>query len=288
MVCTQMVAFGKFGILRGILYQVGMLPTLFINHGGGPLPLLGDSSHATLIRHLKSITSTFPKPKAVLVASAHWEESVPTFIGSPQPSLLYDYYGFPPESYAIEYPAKNPVDLVETAKRLLISRGLTSRVDLKRNYDHGVFVPLKLMYPDADIPVMQVSLLSSRNSEQVYSLGKALAPLRKEGVLILGSGLSYHNLPSFFTASKEKTERSLAFDTQLKEALLSPNRKALLRDWDKFAFARYCHPSEDHLMPLIFVAGAGEGEECHIVYEDTLMGAKISGFRFGPSYDENI
>jgi 4,5-DOPA dioxygenase extradiol len=264
-----------------------MMAAIFVNHGGGPLPLLNDGSHKSLIRHLNTVSSAFPRPKAILVASAHWEESIPTFVAAADPGLLYDYYGFPQESYEISYPARNPTDLVRLARKLLASVNIKSNVDYTRKYDHGVFVPLKLMYPKADIPVMQVSLPSSRDPAYVYSLGKALAPLRKEGVLILGSGLSYHNLPSFFSSSKEKTDRSIAFDKDLQEAMLYPNRRELLLNWDRFSFARFCHPNEDHLMPLIFVAGAADGERCKLVYEDTLMGAKISGFQFGPGHDDN-
>jgi 4,5-DOPA dioxygenase extradiol len=257
-------------------------PTIFLNHGGGPLPLLNDRAHANLVRHLKSLANTIPRPRMILLSSAHWETEVITLIGSAEPKLLYDYYGFPPESYSIEYPAKNSPDLVTKCRDFLRKAGISTAFDAQRGYDHGVFVPLKLMYPEGDIPVVQVSLPISRNPELVYEIGKALKSLREEGVLILGSGLSFHNLSAFFQSDCVKSSRSNQFDKALKEACLhSESRRADLMRWSSFPHSRYCHPTDDHLMPLLFAAGAADGEPCKIIYEDDLMGAKISGFQFG-------
>lgn len=258
------------------------IPSIFVNHGGGPLPLLGDSLHENLVKHLAAIGKTITKPRVILLASAHWETKEPTFLSSSDPGLLYDYYAFPAESYRIQYPAKNSLQVVERARRLLEAGGLKTQVEPKRGYDHGVFVPLKLMYPDADIPVVQVSLPISRDPNLIYRMGHLLAPLRSEGVLILGSGLSYHNLQSFFSSDSSKSSRSRQFDTALQSACLSnENRRGSLCEWENFPHARYCHPTEDHLMPLIFAAGAADCEPCRVIYEDELMGAKISGFQFG-------
>ncbi|TEB17645.1 oxidoreductase [Perkinsus sp. BL_2016] len=258
------------------------LPSIFLNHGGGPLPLLGDSLHMNLVKHLTGISGTITKPRVILLASAHWETKEPTFVSSSEPGLLYDYYGFSAESYRIQYPAKNSLQVVERARSLLEAGGLKTHVAPKRGYDHGVFVPLKLMYPDAGIPVVQVSLPISRDPILVYRMGQLLSPLRGEGVLILGSGLSYHNLQSFFSVDSSKSSRSKQFDTALKSACLSKeNRQGSLCEWENFPHARYCHPTEEHLMPLLFVAGAADREPCRVIYEDELMGAKISGFQFG-------
>ena len=264
-----------------------VMNALFLNHGGGPLPLLGDKNHINLVKYLSSAASQISRPKAILIASAHWEEPVTTFVGSESPGLLYDYYGFPPESYEIKYSVRNSLDVIKSAMKLLEKAGMPSRVDPKRKYDHGVFVPLKLMYPNADVPIVQISLPSSRDPELVFRLGEILAPLRGEGVLIIGSGLSYHNLPSFFTSDSAKPGKSIEFDTALKSAMLSGARRQKLLDWRALPYADFCHPAEDHLMPLVFVAGAGAGDPCRVVYEDTLMGAKISGFSFQSSSIQN-
>lgn len=257
-------------------------PAVFLNHGGGPLPLLDDAAHRNLVKHLRSLPQRFPKPEVILLASAHWETPDITFVGGEDPGLLYDYYGFPPESYEVKYPCKNSLSLVEKARKLLSTAGLKSSVDPKRRYDHGVFVPLKLMYPEANIPVVQLSLPVSRDPALVYRIGQALSPLRSEGVLFIGSGLSFHNLPSFFSSDRSKLSRSREFDDALKSAMTSEDsRKQKLVGWSNFPQARFCHPQEDHLMPLLFVAGAGDGETCTIIYEDELMGAKISGFQLG-------
>jgi len=265
------------------------MPAIFVNHGGGPLPLLGDPSHANLVKYLMASTKAIPTPRAILVASAHWETPVTTFVGPDDPGLLYDYYGFPPESYQIEYPARNSPEVLKKARELLDKAGIPSKVE-KRAYDHGVFVPLKLMYPLANIPVVQISLPSSRSPSFVLELGKALRPLREDGVLLIGSGLSFHNLPAFFSDDPAKTSRSTAFDRALKEVMKSQDRNAKLKFWESLPHARYCHPNEDHLMPLLSIAGATDPQEpCNIVYEDTLMGAKVSGFSFhGPSPKDEL
>ena len=266
-----------------------LMPAIFVNHGGGPLPLLRDPAHVNLTSYLSKSVKKFPRPKAILVASAHWETDVTTFVGAEAPGLLYDYYGFPPESYEIDYPARNSIPVLESARKLLDSAGIKSRVDPKRQYDHGVFVPLKLMYPDADIPVVQVSLPRNRDPSLVYNIGKALAPLRNDGVMLLGSGLSFHNLESFFNSDSSKLSRSKQFDDALKDAMNSvTERHQKLIEWSKFPQARYCHPAEDHLMPLLFIAGAAEGEACEIPYEDNLMGVKITGFQFTSTAKEEL
>jgi aromatic ring-opening dioxygenase catalytic subunit (LigB family) len=195
--------------------------------------------------------------------------------------LLYDYYGFPPASYDIKYPARNNTELVNKARELLKGQGFSSKIDMKRAFDHGVFVPLKLMFPNADIPVVQISLPRSRDPQVAYQMGLALKPLRDEGVLIIGSGLSFHNLEAFFSSDRSKLSRSQRFDTGLQEIMGdSIDRQRRLVAWEQLPEARYCHPAEDHLIPLIFTAGVGDGDACRVDFEDTLMGAKITGFRF--------
>jgi len=207
------------------------------------------------------------------LASAHWETPEPTCVGSEDPGLLFDYYGFPPESYEVKYPGRNSQSFLENAHQLLTIRGLNPKVDMKRPYDHGVFVPLKLMYPAADIAVVQLSLPISRDPALVYRMGQAVSSLRGKEVLILGSGLSVRNLSSFFSFDRSKLSRSKQFHDALKEAMVSTeSRQTNLAGWSNFPQARFCHPQEDHLMPLIFVSGAGHMESCEIIDEDELMG----------------
>jgi aromatic ring-opening dioxygenase catalytic subunit (LigB family) len=269
------------------------MPAIFLNHGGGPLPLLGDTNHNALVKYISKCASQFAKPQGILIASAHWEESSVTFVGADNPGLLYDYFGFPPESYKIQYPAKNSQSLIAAARQLLNKAGIPSVVDKKRAYDHGVFVPLKLMFPEADVPVVQISLPSSRNPVFAYNMGKALRSLREQAILLIGSGLSFHNLGAFLDNDPIKSTASTAFDKALQAIMTSSSaedREKGLKYWESLPHARYCHPNEDHLIPLIFIAGAAmDTEVCRIPYEDVLMGAKISGFMFnGPDLGQEL
>lgn len=235
---------------------------LFVSHGGGPLPLLGDPQHQELVAQLEGISEQLEKPKAILVISAHWEAETPTVTTAADPGLLYDYYGFPPESYKIQYPAKGHPALAQQVLKNLAQHNINATADDQRSLDHGVFVPLKLMYPDADIPVIQVSLLHNLDPQQHIALGKALAAIEHEGLLILGSGFSFHNMKAFFAPQSPETEkRNLAFENWLKDTLMRTDldeneRKQRLIDWEQAPEARFCHPREEHLMPLLVCYGA--------------------------------
>jgi 4,5-DOPA dioxygenase extradiol len=235
---------------------------LYLSHGGGPLPLLGDKSHAGMIRVLEEITPILQPPAAILVVSAHWEEDQPTLTSGASPALIYDYYGFPPEAYRIRYPAPGSPELAAQAARLLESHGVKARLDDKRGFDHGLFVPLKLMYPDADTPCVQLSLVRSLSPVEHLRIGKALAGLRKHRVMIVGSGFSFHNLSAFFEpgpdesrAMNEAFEAWLA-DTCSNRLLTETEREQRLIGWAGAPAARYCHPREEHLMPLHVCYGA--------------------------------
>ncbi|MEY3038311.1 MAG: hypothetical protein RL143_878 [Pseudomonadota bacterium] len=166
----------------------------FISHGGGPMPLLGDPQHAELIDMLKQLPSKFPQPRAIVVISAHWENDEIAITSSSSPSLLFDYYGFPAESYQFNYPAPGNPQLASKIAKVLQVDGFNVRLDEERGLDHGVFIPLMLMYPQADIPVLQISLSNSLDPLQHLQLGEALAKLDEEDVLFLGSGFSFHNM----------------------------------------------------------------------------------------------
>jgi len=258
---------------------------LFVPHGGGPMPLLGDENHRILTAFMHSVGDQLPRPKAILVITAHWEEEVATISSGSAPGMLYDYYGFPPETYEYNYRAPGNPELAQSIAELLQANGIESRLDPKRNYDHGTFVPLMLMYPRADIPVVQLSLLKSLDPAAHIALGKALAPLRSQGILILGSGMSFHNMQAFFTVNPNARDRSESFDTWLTETLtstsLSPEEQsARLIDWQNAPEARFCHPREEHLLPLLVCYGAGSvnAEPAIKMFDTFLFNTKISAF----------
>ena len=175
-----------------------MTQIVFISHGGGPLPLLGDSNHIELIQHLRQLSHELEAPKKILVISAHWEASVIQITHHSNPPLLYDYYGFPEQSYHLDYPVPGSPSLAEAVQFQLRKQEIAAELEQSRGLDHGVFVPLMLMYPNADIPCIQVSLQQSLNPLAHLQLGQALASLDQEGLLILGSGFSFHNMQAFF------------------------------------------------------------------------------------------
>ena len=177
-----------------------LLPTYFISHGGGPWPWMDEmrAPMAGLTRSLQSIAAELGRPPAaVLMVSAHWEAAAFTLMNGARPPMLYDYFGFPPHTYTIRYPAPGAPVLAERVHRLIEAAGLPAGLDAERGFDHGAFVPLAVMYPQADVPVLQLSLRAGLDPAEHLALGRALAPLRGEQVLILGSGLSYHNLRAF-------------------------------------------------------------------------------------------
>ena len=171
---------------------------VYFSHGGGPLPILGDAGHQAMIDFMTRLPGRLPRPDAILVISAHWEESTATLIGAPNPVMFYDYYGFPAKAYEIKYPAPGSPELANRIAGLLIENKIPARIDPQRGFDHGLFIPLKMMYPQADIPSLQLSLLRGLNPVAHIALGKALRQLAKENILVIGSGFSFHNLKLFF------------------------------------------------------------------------------------------
>jgi aromatic ring-opening dioxygenase catalytic subunit (LigB family) len=171
---------------------------LFIPHGGGPLPLLGDKGHHELVEFLTRIAPTLARPSAILLISAHWEEDRATITSGETPALIYDYAGFPDEAYKIKYPALGNTQLAEKIFNLLQNNGVEAKLDNNRGFDHGLFVPLKIMFPDGSIPCVQLSLLSNLAPKAHIRIGKALSELRNENLLIIGSGFSFHNMSAFY------------------------------------------------------------------------------------------
>jgi aromatic ring-opening dioxygenase catalytic subunit (LigB family) len=232
--------------------------------------------------YLRGVPASLPAPpKAVLVISGHWEAPSFAFTGAAKhPGLIYDYYGFPPETYQLAWPAAGAPWLAERASGLLGAAGLPSAIDRARGFDHGVFVPLKVMFPHAEVPLVQMSLHASLDPALHLAAGQALAPLRDEGVLILGSGMSFHNLRAM--GDPRVTEPSREFDRWLADAAASDPREraARLARWTEAPWARLCHPREEHLLPLMVAAGASDERGAHD-YGEVVLGGAVSAFRFG-------
>ena len=262
-----------------------MLPTYFISHGGGPWPYMPDmrAMFSNLEASLVKMTQDLPeKPKAILMISGHWERKTFGVQSSPAPGMEYDYYGFPAHTYAVKYQAPGAPDVAVRVAELIKSAGFAVDLDDKKGFDHGAFAPMAVMYPKADMPLVQLSLKSNLNPEEHMALGRALAPLREEGILIVGSGLSFHNLGLRGPQAKVPSN---AFDAWLQEALLEyepAERSASIIDWDKAPYARLCHPREDHLIPLMVALGAAESGKATCVYHDEGLfgGWTASSFRF--------
>lgn len=261
-------------------------PVLYIPHGGGPMPLLGEPSHQALVTFLQNISGRLGMPDAIVMISAHWETPHPTVTGGHQPELMYDYYGFPPQSYSFAYPAPGLPALAQHIQALLKTAGIEGRLDEKRGFDHGMFVPLKLMFPEANVPVVQLSLLHSLNPADHIALGKALARLREENVLIIGSGMSFHNMQAFYhTADSEQGGWLRAFDHWLRETCCAPElttqqREQRLTQWLQQApHARYNHPREEHLLPLHVCFGAAvQTSTAETVFHDDVLGKTVTAF----------
>ncbi len=258
------------------------LPSLYIPHGGGPCFFMDDprGMWTGMADYLRGIPASLPQePRAILVISAHWEAEGFAVTGAGRPDLLFDYYGFPPHTYELTYPAPGDPALAARVVDLLHGAGLSAHVDGERGYDHGVFVPLKVAFPEARFPVVEMSLDTSLDPALHLAAGAALAPLRDEGVLIIGSGMSFHNMRAY--GNPQATLPSEAFDAALTTAALAPPdaRAAALTDWQNMDAARYSHPREEHLLPMMVAAGAGgNGRK---VFGERVMETAISGFAFG-------
>jgi len=255
---------------------------VYLSHGGGPLPILGDPGHLAMIEFMKKLPSLLPKPDAVLVISAHWEEETATLQGLGHPPMLYDYFGFPPAAYEITYPAPGSPALAGRITDLLRQNRMDAQIDVQRGFDHGLFIPLSLMYPDATIPALQLSLLRSLSPNDHLALGKALQGLAADNILVLGSGFSFHNMAAFFHHNPSTiTPRNEAFQDWLIETITGKmpqnEREKRLNDWESAPFARYCHPREEHLLPLHVCAGMA-AQPGQLIFDDLILGFRSVAF----------
>ncbi len=262
-----------------------ILPTYFISHGGGPWFWINEQK--PLYAHLEKSLRAMPGdvgtiPKAILVVSGHWEENDFAVMTGSQPSLIYDYSGFPEHTYRVKYGAPGSPKVAARVLELLSEAGFAARADAARGFDHGTFVPLAAAYPEANVPVLQLSIRRYYDPETHLAVGRAIAPLRREGVLIVASGLSYHNLRQFGAQARIPSRE---FDCWLTAAVCESageERSAKLRRWTNAPSARRAHPREDHLIPLMVAVGAAETEPgVRVYHEDAFFGGiSVSSYRF--------
>lgn len=232
--------------------------------------------------HLAGILPSLPeRPRAILIVSGHWEEPQVTVHSGERPGLLYDYYGFPEHTYRLRYDPPGAPDVADRAAALLKDAGFVVAEEKARGWDHGVFVPMKVVDAEMAIPVTQLSMIDDLDPERHIAIGRALAPLRDEGVLIVGSGMSFHNMRARDGSAQEKAGR---FDEALVEAATDPDperRRARIADWASLPEARYAHPREEHLLPLMVALGAGGDDPAQHLFRDHVIGWTVSAFRFG-------
>jgi len=255
---------------------------VYFSHGGGPLPILGDASHKAMLDFMRRLPLQLAKPEAILVVSAHWEEREATLIGAQNPVMFYDYYGFPNEAYEITYPAPGSPELANRIAGTLEKKHIPARIDPQRGFDHGLFIPLKLMYTAADIPALQLSLIRGLDAGAHIALGKALRALQKENILVIGSGFSFHNMRAFAWEGNGKPDPANdLFQNWLIETctgqLTQPEREKRLTEWDQAPSARYCHPREEHLLPLHVCLGLAD-KPARLVFDDQILGKRAVAF----------
>jgi len=266
------------------------LPVVYLPHGGGPWHVLKNDvddkvGYERLKEYLVELGEGFKnRITSILVISAHWEESPPAVHFGRSPGMLYDYYGFPEFTYSLQWPAPGAPELAARIEELSGGAGITTKRELERGYDHGTFVPMMLSFPEAKIPVAQLSLIRGLDPAAHFNLGAALEPLRSEGVLIIGSGMSYHNMRGFFSGGPAVESASRQFDDWLAAtvAMSDPEqRRAALTQWKRAPGGLESHPRSEHLAPLFIVAGAAGTDPGRREYSSVLMNAHIASHVFG-------
>jgi aromatic ring-opening dioxygenase catalytic subunit (LigB family) len=261
------------------------MPVAFVPHGGGPVTHvdlgLPRAEVDALAGYWRSVRTLPPAPpRALLVISAHWECPAPTVMTSPNPPMLYDYGGMPAEAYRLSWPAPGDPALAAQVRERLVRAGFPADEDPVRGFDHGTFTPLMQAYPDADVPVVQLSLVSGLDVTQHMAIGRALAPLRDEGIFIVGSGDTFHNMGEFRRPSV--SEKIVQFDEWLTGVVTgdTAHRDERLERWTSAPFARFCHPREEHLLPLMVIAGAAGQDPGVVTWSGVFMGSRQTGYHF--------
>jgi aromatic ring-opening dioxygenase catalytic subunit (LigB family) len=265
-----------------------MQPSVYFPHGGGPCffidpPPEEPTRWVAMAAYLKSLPRLLPeKPDALLIVSAHWEMPQPTILAGERHDLLYDYSNFPPHTYQLTYPAPGAPALGAKVRKLLADAGIESGEERARGYDHGIFIPLKVAFPDADIPILQLSLQNGLDPAKHIAIGKALESVRAENIAVIGSGLSFHNLRALGDPRFDQPARD--FDRWLTETLcdVSPaEREKRLERWSEAPAARLCHPREEHFLPLMVAVGAAASEKGRHAFSGTIWGKAVSAYHFG-------
>jgi aromatic ring-opening dioxygenase catalytic subunit (LigB family) len=259
-------------------------PAMFLSHGGGPcfsMDIPGEPFERLRV-HLAGLLGRLPgRPAAIVIVSGHWEEDVTAVGTAAAPGMIYDYHNFPPHTYELSHPAPGAPKLARRILGLLTEAGIPAKADEARGYDHGTFVPMMVVDPDATIPLVTVSLRRDLDPAAHLAVGRALAPLRDENVLVVGSGNSFHNLRTFRNGEDAASGR---FDAWLTEAVAGTDaatRDRALIGWEAAPGARECHPEAEHLLPLMVAAGAAGSDVGVRDYHDVIWGKRISGYRFG-------
>ncbi|KAH6673491.1 extradiol ring-cleavage dioxygenase class iii protein-like protein subunit B [Halenospora varia] len=263
-------------------------PVVAVCHGGGPMPVLNDPGHAELIKSMKTTIPSILKlgtpdaPKAIVLVTAHWSERRPTISNARKHKLFYDYGGFPPESYKLKYDAPGSPEVAGEVYEVLEKAGLSPEMDEERGWDHGVFIPMLLINPSANIPIIQLSVLASASPSQHYAMGQALSSLRSKNIAILGSGMpTFHNLRMMFSGALDNPAvqtRNRQWSEKLTETVgveSSEERGKKLEGWREWVGAKEAHPmgGEEHFLPLVVCAGAaGEGKAEY--WADEILGGK--------------
>ena len=256
--------------------------TIFVSHGGGPMPILGDPQHKELVNSLQSLPLKLQRPDYIVVCSAHWETPKISITSAANPELLYDYFGFPDDSYQLKYPCPGASELASHIADVLRQHGMEVELNEQRGLDHGVFIPLMLMYPNADIPVLQISLCQSLDPSVHIQLGKALSSLSTNNILFIGSGFSFHNMSGFFSSDERMLNANTQFEDWLTNTLCSEkltveDREARLLQWSAAPGARLCHPREEHLLPLHVCFGIMQGRADQSI-QMRVLGKRASHF----------
>ena len=255
---------------------------VYFSHGGGPLPILGEPGHRAMVDFMEMLPSQLDRPEAIVVVSAHWEENEATALGASAPSMLYDYYGFPEAAYSFDYPAPGHPGLAGRIAGLLQKNGMPARTDPQRGFDHGLYIPLMLIYPDAGIPAVQLSLIRGLDPAAHIALGKALGELAHENILVIGSGFSFHNMGAFsWDGTIPPDAANDTFQDWLIETCSGPvsrsQREERLIGWETAPSARYCHPREEHLLPLHVCVGMA-GRPATVAFDAPILGKRAVAF----------
>ena len=241
------------------------VPALFVSHGAPLFAIEAGETGPALTRWGQALRTQFPGLRGVVVMSPHWMARSPLVMTGPQPATWHDFGGFPPALYQLQYPAPGAPALAQEVLGLLQAAGVAAQGDAARPFDHGAWVPLMHLFPEADLPVVQVALPVGAGPAEVYALGAALRGLRSQGVLVVGSGSMTHNLAEFFGGEREPAPYVVEFSRWIEAALARGDLKALLNYRSQAPHAQRAHPTEDHFLPIFFALGAA-GDDLHANY----------------------